>query len=74
MQRAKRYYRGKTMFACRILSLRRRVAFAIACDVLSSCSFVLNRCYLRSILQQAASHATRAPSRFLAVPKLEVEV
>ena len=38
MRREKRYYRGRTMCACRILSLRRRVAFAIACHVLSSCS------------------------------------
>ena len=42
---------GRTMCACRILSLRRRVAFVIACHVLSSCSLVLNTCSLYNILQ-----------------------
>ena len=42
-------YRGRTMCACRILSLRWRVAFVIACHVLSSCSLVLNTCYLHNI-------------------------
>ena len=46
MHKAKRYYRGRNMCACRILSLRRRVAFVIACHVLSSCSLVLNKCLL----------------------------
>ena len=48
MRRAKRYYHGRTMCACRILSLRRRVAFAIACHVLSSCapSFSISAIYV----------------------------
>ena len=39
----------RTMCACRILSLRRRVAFVIACHVLSSCPLVLNTCSLHNI-------------------------
>ena len=38
VHRAKRYYRGRTMCAWRILSLRRRVAFAIACGAACFCS------------------------------------
>ena len=47
VRRAKRYYRGRTMCACRILPLRWRVAFVIAFHVfLSSCSLVLDTCSL----------------------------
>ena len=60
----KKRYRLRTMCACRIFSLRRRVAFAIACHVSASCSLVLNTSTLHNFAQQAASHATRAPSRF----------
>ena len=50
VRRAKRY-RGRTMCACRTLSIMRRIAFVIACHVLSSCSLVPNTCCLHSILQ-----------------------
>ena len=41
---------GSTMRAC-ILCIMRRVAFVIACHVLSSCSLILDTCSLHYILQ-----------------------
>ena len=64
---------GRTMCACRILSIRRRVAFVVGCHVYSSCFLVLNTCFLH-YSTVIASHATRVPSRSLAVLKLQFQV
>ena len=52
---------GRTMCACGILSLRRRVAFFIACHVLSSCSLVLNTFSLHNILESKPHPTPHVP-------------
>ena len=59
---------GPCVCACGILSLRRRGAFFIIAYVTCYCPLA------PSFLIRVASHDTRAPSRFLAVPKLEFEL
>ena len=58
---------GQCACACYILSLRRRVAFLVIAYVTCYCPLA------PSFSIRAASHATRSPSRFLTVPKLEFE-
>ena len=59
---------GPCVCVCFILSLRRRVAFFVIAYVTCYCPPA------PSFSMRAASHATRAPSRLLAVPKLKSEL